>query len=261
VQPADEDLLPAVVLDLVLQDLLDVPDAALPVRRLGAGDRRVEVEIPVLPFPPLDQIAVDQVVDVPDAEDHVELSALVQSALPDVAHHRDEWRNAGPGRDEHRVPRDRLLHHEATERTDRGQLRADGDVVEIVGHESAFDDLDAQLEGRLVLRPRSDGIRPGDALAILLREDRDELARFEVENRLALKGEADQIRLRILRRDVENFLDDGRVFARPELHRRLLDHGFLRRRGLRWSGLSHHGNAGTLQPDLNIVLRLAELRI
>src|SRR5205823_3640729 len=82
----------------------------------------------------------------------------------------------------------------------------------------------------------------------------------EVEDRLVLEGEADQVRLRILRRNVENFLHDRGVFPRPELHGRLLDHGFLRHRGLRWGGPAHHCNAWTLQPDLNIVLRLTEVR-
>src|SRR6266581_7893161 len=63
VQAADEDLLAAVVRDVVLDDLLDVAHTAFPIRGLGPGDRRVEVEVGMLPLPPFDEIAVDQVVD------------------------------------------------------------------------------------------------------------------------------------------------------------------------------------------------------
>src|SRR5437879_8602428 len=68
VQAADEDLLVPVVRDLVLDDLLDVAHAAFPVRRLGTRDRRVEMEIRMLPLPLLAETAVDQVVHVPHAE-------------------------------------------------------------------------------------------------------------------------------------------------------------------------------------------------
>ena len=96
----------------------------------------------MLPFPPLNQVAVDQVVDVPDAEHHVELTAVVQAPIPDVAHHRDERCDAGARRDEHGVVRDRFLHHEPAEGTDRRELRPGSHVVEVVRHEPAFDDLD-----------------------------------------------------------------------------------------------------------------------
>src|SRR5206468_12358039 len=88
-----------------------------------------------------------------------------------------------------------------------------------------------------------------------------ELARLEVENAFVLEGETNQIRRGKLRRDVENFLHDGGVLPRTELHRRLVNHLFLRHRSLRRSGLPHHVNAGTLQANLNIVLGIAEVRI
>src|SRR5437867_10237374 len=79
VQAADEDLLVPVVRDVVLDDLLDVAYAAFPIRRLRTRDRRVEVEIRMLPLPLLDETAVDQVVHVPHAEDDMELMASVEA--------------------------------------------------------------------------------------------------------------------------------------------------------------------------------------
>src|SRR5438132_1119227 len=103
VQAADEDLLVPVVRDVVLNDLLDVAHAALPIRRLGTRDRRVEVEVRMLPLPLLDQAAVDQVVHVAHAEHDMELMASVEALRPDVAHHRDERRDPGPRGDDHGV--------------------------------------------------------------------------------------------------------------------------------------------------------------
>src|SRR5437899_220600 len=164
VQAADEDLLVPVVRDVVLDDLLDVAHAAFPVRRLGTRDRRVEVEIRMLPLPLLDETAVDQVVHVPHAEDDMELMASVEALRPDMAHHRDERRDPRPRRHEHGVVPDRLRDHEAAQRPDRLELRPRGDVVEVVRHEPALDDLDAEFEVVLVLWPSRDRIRAGDAL-------------------------------------------------------------------------------------------------
>src|SRR2546425_8824053 len=171
VQAADEDLLVPVVRDLVLDDLLDVAYAALPIRRLGTRDRRVEVKVRMLPLPLLDQAAVDQVMHVAYAEDDVELVAFVEALRPYVTHHRDERRDPGPRGDEYGVIADRLGDNEAAQRADRLELRPRGDVVEVVRHEPALDDFDAELEVVLVLRPRRNRIRAGDALAVFLRED------------------------------------------------------------------------------------------
>src|SRR6266705_6788966 len=124
VQAADEDLLVPIVRDVVLDDLLDVAYAAFPVRRLGTRDRRVEVEVRMLPLPFLDEAAVDQVMHIPHAEHDMELVARVEAVRPDVAHHRDERGDAGPRRHEHGVVPDRLRNHEATQRSDRLELRA-----------------------------------------------------------------------------------------------------------------------------------------
>src|SRR2546422_6413617 len=153
VQAADEDLLVPVVRDIVLDDLLDVAYAALPIRRLGTRDRRVEVKVRMLPLPLLDQAAVDQVMHVAYAEDDVELVAFVEALRPYVTHHRDERRDPGPRGDEYGVIADRLRDYEAAQRPDRLELRPRGDVVEVVRHEPALDDLDAELEIVLVLRP------------------------------------------------------------------------------------------------------------
>src|SRR5947209_19889920 len=153
VQAADEDLLVPVVRDVVLNDLLDVADPAFPVRCLGAGNRRVEVEVRMLPLPLFDEVAVDQVVDVPNAEDDRELVAIVQALLPDVTHHRDERSDSGARRDEHGVIPNRLGNHEPAQGADRLKLRAGGHVVQVVRHEAALDDLDAELEVVLVLGP------------------------------------------------------------------------------------------------------------
>src|SRR2546426_804267 len=168
VQAADEDLLVPVVRDVVLDGLLDVAHAAFPVRRLGTRDRRVEVEIRMLPLPLLDETAVDQVVHVPHAEDDMELMASVEALRPDMAH------------------------------------------------------------------------------------DRDELSRLEVEHGLIFEGEPDEVRLRKLGGDVENFLHDHGVFAGPELHGRLLDGGFWHRHRLRRSRPANHTELGTQRTDLNI---------
>src|SRR5437899_823478 len=122
VQAADEDLLVPVVRDVVLDDLLDVAHAAFPVRRLGTRDRRVEMEIRMLPLPLLDETAVDQVVHVPHAEDDMELMAAVEAMRPDMAHHRDERRDPRPGRHEHGVVPDRLGAYEAAQRPHQLQL-------------------------------------------------------------------------------------------------------------------------------------------
>src|SRR3989475_8960869 len=90
VQAADEDLLVSVVVDIVLDDLLDIAHAAFPIGRLGTRDRRVEMEIRMLPLPFLDEAAVDQVVHVSHAKHDMELVARVEAVRPDVAHHRDE---------------------------------------------------------------------------------------------------------------------------------------------------------------------------
>src|SRR5256884_6505984 len=153
VQAADEDLLVPVVRDVVLNDLLDVAHAALPIRRLGTRDRRVEVEIRMLPLPLLDQAAVNQVVHVTHAEHDVELMARVEALRPDVAQHRDERRDPGPCGNEDSIVPNRLRDHEAPQRPDRLELRPRGDVVEVVRHEPALDDFDAELEVVLVLRP------------------------------------------------------------------------------------------------------------
>src|SRR3989441_13305405 len=153
VQAADEDLLVPVVRDIVFDDLLDIADAALPIRRLGTRNRRVEVEVRMLPLPLLDQAAVNQVVHVAHAEDDVELVTFVEALRPDVAHHRDERRDAGPRGDEYGVITDRLRDHETAQRPNRLQLRPRGDMVEVVRHEPALDDFDAELEVVLVLRP------------------------------------------------------------------------------------------------------------
>src|SRR5713226_10492825 len=87
-QAADEDLFVPVVRNVVLDDLLDVAHAALPVRRLGTRNRRVEVEVRMLPLPLFDEAAVDQVVHVSHAEHDVELMAFVEALRPDVAQHR-----------------------------------------------------------------------------------------------------------------------------------------------------------------------------
>src|SRR2546429_4581623 len=153
VQAADEDLLVSVVVDIVLDDLLDIAHAAFPIRRLGTRDRRVEVEVRMLPLPLLDQAAVNQVVHVAHAEDDVELVTFVEALRPDVAHHRDERRDAGPRGDEYGVITDRLRDHETAQRPNRLQLRPRGDMVEVIRHEPALDDFDAELEVVLVLRP------------------------------------------------------------------------------------------------------------
>src|SRR5213594_3707698 len=108
VQAADEDLLVPIVRDVVLDDLLDVAHAAFPIRRLGTRDRRVEVEVRMLPLPLLDEAAVNQVVHVSHAEHDTELVAFVQALRPDVAQHRDEWRDPRPRRHEHGIVPDRL---------------------------------------------------------------------------------------------------------------------------------------------------------
>src|SRR5213594_225502 len=153
VQAADEDLLVPVVRDIVFDDLLDIAHAAFPIRRLGTRNRRVEVEVRMLPLPLLDQAAVNQVVHVAHAEDDVELVTFVEDLRPDVAHHRDERRDAGPRGDEYGVIADRLRDHETAQRPNRLQLRPRGDMVEVVRHEPALDDFDAELEVVLVLRP------------------------------------------------------------------------------------------------------------
>src|SRR2546427_2933156 len=153
VQAADEDLLVPVVVDVVLDDLLDVSHAAFPVRRLGTRNRRVEVEIWMLPLPLLDEAAVDQVVHISHAEHDVELMAHVETVRPDVAQHRDERRDPGPRGDEDGIVPDRLGDHETPQRADRLELRPRGDVVKVVRHEPALDDFDAELEVVLVLRP------------------------------------------------------------------------------------------------------------
>src|SRR5438132_6263411 len=252
VQATDEDLLAPVVRDIVLDDLLNVAHAAFPIRRLGTRDGRVEVKIRMLPLPLLDEAAVDQVVHVSHAEDDVELMAPVEALSPYVAHLLDERRDPCPRRHEHGVVLNRLRDHEAAQRANRLELRPRRDVVEVVRHEPAFHDLDAEFEVILVLRPRRDRIRAGDALAVFLRKDRDELTRLKVEHRLVLEREPDQVRLRKLRRDVENFLHDHRVLAGSELHRRLLNGGFWHRHRLRRSRPANHGKLGTLRTDLNI---------
>src|SRR3989454_11135721 len=153
VQAADEDLLVSVVVDIVLDDLLDIAHTALPIRRLRSRDRRVEVEIRMLSLPFLDEAAVDQAVHVSDAEHDMELVARVEAVRPDVAHHRYERGDACPGRHPHGVVPNRLRNQEATQRADRLELCPGGNVVEVVRHEPALDDFDAELEVVFVLRP------------------------------------------------------------------------------------------------------------
>src|SRR6266705_4466402 len=107
----------------------------------------------MLPLPLLDETAVDQVVHVPHAEDDMELMASVEALGPDMAQHRDERRDPGPRGDEHGIVPDRLGDHETPQWADRLELRPRGDVVEVVRHEPALDDFDAELEVVLVLRP------------------------------------------------------------------------------------------------------------
>src|SRR3989442_2529093 len=153
VQAADEDLFVSVVVDIVLDDLLDIANAAFPIRLLGTRDRRVEVKIRMLPLPFLDEAAVDQVMHIPHAEHDMELVSRVEAVRPDMAHHRDERGDARPRRHEHGVVPDWLRDHEATQRADRLELRPRGNVVEVVRHEPALDDFDAELEVVFVLRP------------------------------------------------------------------------------------------------------------
>src|SRR5438132_2272759 len=256
VQAADEDLLVSVVVDVVLDDLLDIAHAAFPIGRLGTRNCRVEVEIRMLPLPFLDEAAVDQVMHVSHAEHDMELVARVEAVRPDVAHHRDERGDAGPRRHEHGVVPDRLRDHEATERADRLELRPRRNVVEVVRHEPALHDLDAEFQVVLVLRPRCNRIRAGDSLAIFLREDRDELARLEVEHGLIFEGETDQVRLRKLRGEVENFLHNHGVFAGSELHGGLLNGGFRHPYRLRRNRPANHSKVGTLHTNVNISSRL-----
>src|SRR3990172_2474866 len=56
-ETADVDVLVLLVSDLILNNLLDVSHAALPLRCLRPRDRRIEVKVPVLPRPPLEEIA------------------------------------------------------------------------------------------------------------------------------------------------------------------------------------------------------------
>src|SRR5437870_8455859 len=59
----------------------------------------------------------------------------------------------------------------------------------------------------------------------------DELPRLKVEHGLIFEGEPDQVRLRKLRGNVENFLHDHGVFAGSKLDGRLLNGGlWLRER-------------------------------
>src|SRR2546428_4760374 len=256
VQAADEDLYVSVVVDVVLDDLLDIAHAAFPIGRLGTRDRRVEMEIRMLPLPFLDEAAVDQVVHVAHAKQDMELVARVEAVRPDVAQHRDERGDARPRRHEHGVVSDRLRDHEPAERADRLELRPRRNVVEVIRHEPALHDLDAEFQVVLVLRPGCNRVRAGDALAIFLREDRDELARLEVEHGLIFEDETDQVGLRKLRGDVENFLHDRGVFAGSELHGGLLNGGFWHSHRFRRNRPANHGKLGTLQSDLNISSRM-----
>src|SRR5437867_4153690 len=91
-----------------------------------------------------------------------------------------------------------------------------------------------------------------EALRPDVAKDRDELARFEVKHGLILEREPDEIRLRVLRSDIENFLDDHGVLAGSELHRRLLNGGLWHRHRLRRNRPANHGKLGTQRTDLNI---------
>src|SRR3989454_10965367 len=86
VQAADEDLFVSVVVDVVLDDLLDIAHAAFPIGRLRTRDRRVEMEIGLLPLPFSAAAAVDRGVHGSHAKNHMELGARA-AGVPTARRH------------------------------------------------------------------------------------------------------------------------------------------------------------------------------
>src|ERR1022692_2631296 len=163
----------------------------------AAAERRHIVEVRVVARDALELVAIIEAVLVARAEDQpVFVSAIALRLLEEPMNDAADWRNASPSGDEDRV-RAGLAQGEKSVRAVKLDGRALRQIAQPVGKEAFLYAIEAQIEGRILARRRSDGVRTGVFLAIGPRLlDRDKLPGNEAKFFHSLDAKLEMLGLR-----------------------------------------------------------------